>query len=525
MFKINTSIPQSNVEMIHSEIIKPIQKHDGANGGSCTFIFRPIGTLDLDTSVKIKVVSSVANRFLPTHIGIASVLKSATLRSQGGVIIAQNTNFPAWCAIKNAMTHVSVKKRVLTGKHGFIETFKPSEAGTFGTAVTALGKISVDLGDGYTYAEPYLEAGGELTDDRYSNYVITNDANTTAEFVISLADMFPYAKNITSGLPLDLIQDEISLVLEFSQNGNRSQNNERVIVRNDATAGDFTCNVVLDSLELLCDYIIYKDQSRTASEIYSPQGKMLHYSDLNWSLYNMEGLPATANVRNLKKYNFNLSLTNSSVRQMYLSFSPSPVDSNTQDLDANGGVQRYNTISCLHGHWGSRCPTNLEDGFKFNIRINQKLVFQEKLQNFGEYVNQLENAFGSRYYEPYSSYCNMDNVGEEGDAAVALGIINPNKGDISNQAQMLRWVQNTALTGDKFFLGVDLEKKLLMPSGDLKRQSIPGSGMKIGEAPINIDLEVLHKQNKNDDKRKLNVCCVLEKNLLIKNGALMVLGS
>ena len=90
---------------------------------------------------------------------------------------------------------------------------------------------------------------------------------------------------------------------------------------------------------------------------------------------------------------------------------------------------------------------------------------------------------------------------------------------------MLRWVQNTALTGDKFFLGVDLEKKLLMPSGDLKRQSIPGSGMKIGEAPINIDLEVLHKQNKNNDKRKLNVCCVLEKNLLIKNGALMVLGS
>jgi len=49
--------------------------------------------------------------------------------------------------------------------------------------------------------------------------------------------------------------------------------------------------------------------------------------------------------------------------------------------------------------------------------------------------------------------------------------------------------------------------------------------MKIGEAPINIDLEVLHKQNKNNDKRKLNVCCVLEKNLLIKNGALMVLGS
>ena len=104
----------------------------------------------------------------------------------------------------------------------------------------------------------------------------------------------------------------------------------------------------------------------------------------------------------------------------------------------------------------------------------------------------------------------------------AVGTKNFPSGDINHYSQSMGWLQSQALTGSNFIVGMNFEKNMLLSDGSYIRRSIPGSGLKIGEAPIVLDMEVLY-ENQNNDKRILNVCSVVEKTLVIKNGQLMVL--
>lgn len=527
-FAINSNLPQSNIDYIHTEIIKPIAINDQRDGaGSCTFIFRPIGTLDLQTAVKIPVLATNDNQNLPINIGIGSIIKSATLRSNGGVIILQNNEFPNWCNIKNSFVDTDKKKRVVSAKHGYLQDFNPSEAGSLNAQdqnnpYNVLGKLSLDLQ--YTHASPPLEAGGVISRGN-SNYVITTDKSSTLQAVVSLEDLFPYAKD-TLYLPLNMIDQEISLVLEWTHNGQQPKDNERSIMKragcpydaNDATTHAYI-DIVTDEVELLVDYVVFKNESMMAQQINSPQGKVLHYGDMEWSTFSMQGLAATANARNRKVYNFNLTAVNKNVRQMYLLHNIEPT-TNPQDAVS----QLYTAPSIAYGKWASRAVTDLEDGEKFNLRINNQLVFQESLTNDAQKITELEEAMGSKYMLPMSAYNNLDSRRDELDGG-ALGGDYIVKGLISQVAQLEGFAQNQCITGNTHIIGVNLEKSILMPDGSYIRRNIPGSGLKIGEAPINIDFEVLHRQNKNNDKRLVKVLCIVEKNLILKNGNIMVLES
>ena len=420
------------------------------------------------------------------------------------------------------MTDVSKKKRVLTGKHGLLATYKPARSGDLNDNAKPLGKIVLDLEKAYTAVatDGTGEQQGYLTNagSSYLNYLCTDSTDTTLQAVVSLHDLFPYARNITSGLPLDLIDDEVSLVLEFTPNTTGNQSS-RLCARNDQTAGNYYCDIDVNNVEMLVDYIVYKDQSATNEEIFSPKGKMLHYSDLNWASFSMPGMAGTnaPPARNRKTYNFNLQMTNSSLRQMYLSFNPEP----SADLVANGGVRQYTTKHPLFGLYSSQNLTSMPDGFRCNVRVNQQLLYQEHLENMSQYITELEDAFGSKLHMPQATYDNNSVSAYEG-CADAVGTKDFIMGDISHYAESMGWKQSQALTGSNFILGFNMEKNLLLPDGSYVRRSIPGSGHKIGEAPINIDMEVLY-QNQDNDKRILNVCCVVEKNLIIKNGQLMIL--
>ncbi len=528
-FKINSKMPSSNVSYIHSEKIRPIQINDTRDGtGSCHFVFRNIGTLDMDTSIRIPVTStSTANRFLPINIGIGAVIKSATLRSNGGVVILQNHNYPVWSNIHNSMTDVSKKKRVLTGKHGFIgTTFKPSRAGDLNDNAKPLGQIALDLENAYTAinAAGLGEQSGDLdtAGSSYLNYLVTDNTGTTLQAVVSLHDLFPYARNIVSGLPLDLIQDEVSLVLEFTRNdtGNRTS---RLCAKSTQTAGDYYCDIDTSNVEMLVDYIIYKDQSATSKEIFSPNGKMIHYSDLNWAQYNMPGMAATGAppARNRKTYSFNLSLTNASLRQMYCALSPAPSANLQQNAGSGNNQRHYTTKHPVFGLYSSVHPSAMEDGFRMNLRVNQQLVYQEHLENPAQFITELEDAYGNKLHMPQATYDHLTVAAYEG-SAEELGAKNFSRGDISDHSKIMGWQQSSVLTGCNFLLGFNFEKSMLLPDGSYIRRSIPGSGLKIGESPIILDMEVLY-QNNNNDARNLDVCCVVEKTLIIKNGQLMVL--
>lgn len=523
MFKINPNPPTSELAYVHTEIIRPISINDPASGtGSCTFIFRNIGTLDHNTSVRIPVVLSHANKFLPLNIGIMSVIKSATLRSNGGDIIAQNNDVGAWANVWNSSKDSSFKRNVMSANHGYIQTYQPSEAGVLNTA-NPLGKINLNLGNSaYAEARPMLSADGfPERSDEYANYCLTDSADTTLQAVVTLKDLFPYAGDVLN-LPLDLVKDEISLVLEWSRNGTTSLTNDRVCSRSQSIADAYTANIDTANVECLVDYLIFKDQSKTAAEVFSPQGKIYHYSDINWANYNMEGLAATGNIRNRKTYDFSMSATNQSIRQIYMQFAPAAAAAVARNGGSGNDNQHFNTDSVLFGKYASFTPSALEDGVRFQLLLNQKQHYQEPVQNPAHFCTEYENAIDGKYHLPQSTYSLLDSVGTEGDVA-ALGAPSVAKGLISNIAQAEQWFQNLATTGSNFIIGVDLEKKVLYPDGKLRRVNVPSSGTRINEAPIKIQLEVLHRQNMNDDKRLLKVCSVVEKNLILRNGQILVL--
>lgn len=528
-FSINSNLPQSNVDYIHTEIIKPIAIDAPRDGsGSCTFILRNIGTLDLQTAIKIPVVASNANVNLPINIGVASIIKSATLRSNGGVIILQNNQFPNWANIHNTFVDPDVKKNVMSQKHGYIQDYNPSEAGVLNTDGNGLGKLSLDLT--YTHASPPTEAGGVISVNN-DNIVITQAANTTLQACITLEDLFPYAKD-TLYLPLNMIDQEVSLVLEWTHNGQQPKDNERSIIKRAGVpydANDVATHAYIDILtnevELLVDYVVFKDESAMAQQIYSPQGKVLHYGDIEWSTFLMEGMAAAAGVRNRKVYNFNLTAVNKNVRQLYFLQNIEPT---TNPTDDNALV--YTAPSIAYGKWASRVATKLEDGERFNLRINNQLVFQESLQNDAQKITELEEAYAGKYQLPMSCYNYLDSVKDELDPidagnGEAVGDDFAKKGLISQSAKLEGFNQNQSLTGNTHIIGVNLEKSILMPDGSYVRRSIPGSGLRIGEAPINIDLEVLHIRGAANDKRLLQVCAIVEKNLILKNGNIMVMES
>ena len=522
MFKINPNPPTSALSYVHSDIIRPISINDPTSGnGSATFIFRNIGTLDHNTSIRLPIILSDEHKFLPLNVGILSVIKSAVLKS-GGDIICQNHDVAVSANIFNSSKSVSFKRNVLSANHGYIATFQPSEAGVLNTA-NPLGKISMNLGNGaYTEASPMLEASGKQGDsEEYANYIATNDASTTLQAVISLKDLFPYAGEVLN-LPLNLIKDEISLVLHFSRNGADSLTNDRVCSFATQTAGAYTATVDTANVECLVDYLIFKDESEDAAEIYGPKGKVIHYSDINFNTYNMDGLAATASIRNRKTYDFSLSATNQSIRQMYLQFCPAAAAAVQRDSGSGNDNQHFNTDSVLFGKYSSFCPSQLQDGMRFQMFINQRQLFQEPLQNYAQYITEYENAIDSKLQIPQSLYSFIDGSNTEGDVG-NLGEDNFSKSLVSNIAQAQGWFQASALVGSNFIVGVDLEKKVLYPDGKYRRVMVPGSGTRINEAPIKLKLETLCRKDKNNDKRLLKVMSVVEKNLIIKSGQIMIL--
>ncbi len=79
------------------------------------------------------------------------------------------------------------------------------------------------------------------------------------------------------------------------------------------------------------------------------------------------------------------------------------------------------------------------------------------------------------------------------------------------------------MAGSNHFIGINLQKPLLTPSGELVRANLPGSGTRCGPTPIQIEIDRLVPKGHINDDRNVNVCCVVEKTLNIREGIVLVI--
>lgn len=536
MLNINQNIEKSNLHSIQTEIIRPIQ----ISQQSATFVFKKIGNLDKHTRIVLAARASHDGVRYPLFTGCASLIRSAKLLSNG-VEICSNDEVGQWVAFSNNFKSTQERENIIAAQLGIINTWKPSVMGANAKynqnaarnddqlGKIALSKVQYALAaDNKTNTNTLATVGSGVM----PNYQLTNDPNTTMRGYISLEQLFPFLYNGLQ-LPLQFINTEISLVIQFSSNGNTPIRNDRGCNNLARSGGIFSVNILTDECRMLCDYLHYKDNSAVLKEINSQEGMVLSYGDLDYNTFNMPGLIATPDVINRTKYQFNLGLTGKTLRQMYLFFPTAPQQEENAD-GHNYPTNYWKRKNPLLNKYCSPEISKLPDGFQYQIKVNGRNLYINPVSNRGEKLYRLGSAFGHNLEIPLSEYCLWDSVidpidattknhGSTGPANVGMDYLD--KCLISMSATCNGHVQGECLRGTQNYVGVDLQKPVLSPSGELVRMDIPGSGTKIVNTPVFIDIIRDCPKGHDHDNRDMIVCSIVEKQAIIKNGVIQVINN
>lgn len=563
--RLEQAMEESTLDEIRTEVIHPIQ----INQNTANFnITNRGGSLDKKTQLVIPITCAAPTdnsrrSFLPINVGIGSVIRSATLVANlNGAVICQNNNVGQYLALSNSFQQQEFRKRVLKCRYGIFEDYEASESGQMnlaGASPNAPGRIGLCDMEYRNTAPPTAissnpaypnNTSGEIDSfnrDVNANYRVRATSAESCKLYISLEALFPKMYNGLE-LPVHLMQDGVSLVIQFTRNGATPITNERIcsttnnilgIAADNAAATATTplnCQVLTDEVVLLTDYLVNKSDDEIAAQIMSPEGMTLQYGDLLWNNFYLQGLAATPQERNFKRDVFNLGAANQVIRQMYLFFNPTQdnaLDPKALPLGAQAAGQArqyaynaYNSINGLKNIYASNPLSYLKDGEKIQIKINQQNVFNQPLEHDGHKLHELQQAYGSSFCKPQSTYEYTDIVTDELDksryAGSVQGIFFPEKSLVAKLASVQGWsAQN--LVGSNHFIGINLQKPLLTQTGDLLRANLPGSGTRCGPTPIQIEIDRLIPFSHNNDHRNINVCMVVEKTLNIRNGIVTVI--
>ena len=92
---------------------------------------------------------------------------------------------------------------------------------------------------------------------------------------------------------------------------------------------------------------------------------------------------------------------------------------------------------------------------------------------------------------------------------------------LANEAELNGWKIRT-LYNTNHILGFNLQKPVMDEDGNLSRINIPSSGTLIGNTPIFIQYDCDYDQA--DRNLMCNVCCCVERTILIKDGKITIVG-
>tara|TARA_R110002167_G_scaffold322624_1_gene528530 strand:+ start:102 stop:1808 length:1707 start_codon:yes stop_codon:yes gene_type:complete len=562
--RLEQQMEESTLDEIRTEVIHPIQ----INQNTANFnITNRGGSLDKKTQLVIPVtcapsIDNTRRSFLPINVGIGAVIRSASLVANlNGVVICQNDQVGNYLSLSNSFQQQEYRKRVLKCRYGIFEDYEASEAGQMLLAAlspNAPGRIGISDMNYLNAVPPTAMSSANYPASTVgdidsfegpgrTNYRVKETSDTTCNLYISLEALFPKMYNGLQ-LPIHLMQDGVSLIVQFTRNGTTPITNERIcsttnnvlgIQANNAGVSATTpldCTVLTDEVVLLTDYLVSNNDDAIAEQIMSPAGLTLQYGDLNWNNFYLQGLATTPQERNFKRDIFNLGAANSVIRQMYLFFNPiqdNALDAVALPLGARAtGIRRqyaysqYNTINGLKGVYASTPLSSIKDGERIQIKMNQQNVFNQPLEHDGHKLHELQQAYGSSFCKPQSTYEYTDIVTDDLDKvlypASKAGIFFPEKSMISQTSSIQGW-SCQELAGSNHIVGINLQKPLLTAQGELVRANLPGSGTRCGPTPIQIEIDRLIPFGHDADHRNINVCLVVEKTLNIRNGIVTVI--
>tara|TARA_R110002074_G_scaffold213642_5_gene383390 strand:+ start:676 stop:2397 length:1722 start_codon:yes stop_codon:yes gene_type:complete len=567
-FSLEQNLEESNLDFINTQVLRPIS----INNDSCTIIIpNRGGSLDKKTCILLPATVSNNNCFYPIGTGVAALLSSVSLLANGKVI-CQNTEPGQYLTMSSYFQKQEYRRRVLTPRMGIRENYSITDTGTQtilnGSAAQVLqapGKIALSQIERLYETpnigawQPAVNSFGNVDESNQglNNYCLSTDEEKTGQFYLYLHELFPKLYG-TLELPTYLIDDELSLVIRFSNNSPTPQANERVLCDSDniqrlriaAPTGIqipyvVSCQILTDQVVLLTDYLVptQKAKMELTEKVMSNEGLVLTYGDLLTNNFFMQGLADVPVVRNFKRYNFSLGMSNKTIRQMYIMFNPtknytltngdtpyapsagSGADG-TPDATTRTSFSPYNSINCLKGKYASKALSYLEDGERVQIQFNSQNLYNTPLQSSGEKLHQLMTAYGSQFCMPSSCYdfkdITIDSVdGKLPAYADHVGRLLYQKSLISNKDSIQGW-SNQNTVGNAHVLGFNLQRPVLTENNRLVRVNIAGSGRKCGTLPIQIQIDRLQNRSEPNDDRDMVVICCVEKTMTLQGGQVYV---
>ena len=477
-------------QRVETRVIQPLSGWNGGSQGRLEFTLPRQGILDRSSYIKFQLQAPNATARLPISAGAYSVIETATLRI-GGVEIQTRRGFGHLCTLKQFYRtphdrNARQAKRVGCFTGLMVDSTQTGAVG--GVGANKPGHWGIDTGQDWAYNVGANDR--EIT----TGYHLTNSTNTTPEWVIDLAVLFPIL--YSNSLPLGLLDNEINIILDLSEDlvaGQRS-------ISPAATVWVPGTNLVNPSLHV--DLIFFDEQigEKTTMETLRDQlnkGEKLVFTDDQYVQFNQPAGEALSSENILNKVS--LGADNQIVRNITIA-TPYAIDYGAAAAAGNPLLGQYYSA-------GSRTKNSLQ------LVLNNNPVYPSPVQRDSELWNELSMIMPTKFKvnSAYYSWFGQTNT--------AGGAVIPTALRITNKTLMGAGHFQVDQTGQFHYFGINLSKP--------GYKNVVGAGTAIGRNPLLLELgdERTTAAVGDNFAKTLHIWITCERLLSIMGGKIMVSGA
>ena len=434
-----------------------------------------VGILNSNAYIKLQVQTASVHQRFPLWAGVWSQIETATLFC-GGVQVAQSRGVGHLWTLKNFFRdphNRNHKQSIRTGAASAmsVNTLVAGNVGTWG----------VDPSEDY-----FSQNGNDF--DVQLEYRPQTDANDSGEWRLYLSDIFPLLHR--NNLPLGLMDDNFTVVLDFQDNNVRG---ERSVMAG-ANAWSTASTMTIVKPQLVADLIFYDDDinaKETTMEKLRKEldsGTNLPFTDMVY----VKQYQASSTAGSIVDNQALLGLDHQVVRRIFMS---TPRTNDYANAPTSG-----NEILGNYYSEGSNQQNTLQ------LSINAQPIYPSPISSDNRLHDQLSQTFPTPYkinQAVYSAVGQCDAVG--GLVASAAQVTDKQVFGKSQQGMINRG----------HYYGINLSKQYTNQLG---------TGTAVGRQPVVLELtDKLSAANLGP--KDLHIWAECERVLSIKHGKIMVSGS
>ncbi len=439
-------VPDNFLQHVETDLLETstFQEATASSTGFASFNLAQKGFLHSHSKILVGLVPGAATQFLPTNIGIASIIDRAVLKvRKSGQVINDISDFGHFHAVKSAQISNETnreREQYMTGRimNKEFKHYYDDGAQTDYSADTSKG---YGLDNGREYSQSSLGAVRGIGQKGQIQPFALMDTGAVAEsptYSIDISDLFLFMK--TQSLPLYMIDQGLTIELFWSRT-----TTDRVCV---GAVGDAGNAAVIDQneLKLVADYITYTEDD--AMNRYRDQNPVI---DLSFSDYRL-----SKNTRSQAE------LATGFVRQLGMNNRVVPRVTTTLAIDGSGStpagpapatITRFQDQSLMN-QYNMQAPVEHQfrvaagegQQLSYNVRYKSRFEFSQAITNkaraFTQFVQSEGLPFVSR--QEYSR--------DQGGYLVGRSAAGAPQG----AAEFEDYGQSTVLGGQFFMLGTRL---------------------------------------------------------------------